>query len=366
MPNIEEQIRELEAEIHGTKYNKATQHHIGKLKAKLAKLRHEAEKKGGGAGTRGFSVKKAGHATVALVGFPSAGKSTLLNDLTDANSEVGDYEFTTLTVVPGIMEHKGAKIQILDLPGLIEGASKGRGMGREVIAAARSSDLILLLLDVFNIHIEVLLRELRNSGIRMNERPPDIAISMRDRGGIEIATTVELTHIDGEDAAAMIRTYGHVNADVVIREDITQDQLIDFLAENRVYPRGIVLLNKIDLVKEHQLKAMERKLKGWKVFRISAKEKIGTEELKDHIFDTLDFIRIYMKPQGQQADMEVPLVIKAGSTVADICDNLHRDFKKKFRYALVWGKSAKFPGQTLGLDHVLEDRDVITIIIHKT
>ncbi len=133
MATIEEQIKALEEEISKTKYNKATQGHIGKLKAKIAALRHRKEKaqaharsSGGG---QGFEVKKSGDASVALVGFPSVGKSSLISQLTEVDSDAGDFAFTTLTCIPGVMEHRGAKIQILDLPGLIKGASEGKGGG---------------------------------------------------------------------------------------------------------------------------------------------------------------------------------------------------------------------------------------------
>ena len=76
-------------------------------------------------------------------------------------------------------------------------------------------------------------------------------------------------------------------------------------------------------------------------------------------------MRLYMRPQGGKTDYEEPLVIKNRSTVGMVCDVLHRDFRKKFRYAMVWGKSAKFPGQIVGLDHVLVDKDVITIVIRR-
>ena len=126
--SVEDKITDIEEEIRKTPYNKATQHHIGKLKAKLAKLR---EKQQSGSGSRGgpggYGFRKSGDATVVLVGFPSVGKSTLLNVLTNANSEIGAYEFTTVNVIPGAMEYRGAKIQVLDVPGLIRGASVGRG-----------------------------------------------------------------------------------------------------------------------------------------------------------------------------------------------------------------------------------------------
>jgi len=185
LDNILEQIKELEKELSTTKYNKATQHHIGKLKAKLAKLKLDSEKKRS-ASTSGYSVKKSGNATVALVGLPSVGKSTLLNILTNAESDVAEYHFTTLDVVPGIMEYKGAKIQILDLPGLIKGASKGRGRGREILSVIRNADLILVMNEGDIVeqgtHAELLAQcgfyaDLYNSQFDVTEDSPD-AISM--------------------------------------------------------------------------------------------------------------------------------------------------------------------------------------------
>lgn len=76
---------------------------------------------------------KSGDARVALIGFPSVGKSTLLNKLTNTHSEACAYEFTTLTCIPGKIEYNGANIQLLDLPGIIEGAAQGKGRGRQVL-----------------------------------------------------------------------------------------------------------------------------------------------------------------------------------------------------------------------------------------
>lgn len=121
-----------------TQKNKKTEAHLGLLKAKLAKLRRELLQKtqsSGKGGGEGFDVHKSGDARVGLIGFPSVGKSTLLNKLTNTFSEVADYEFTTLTCIPGVIRYKGAKIQLLDLPGIIEGAKDGKGRGRQVIVS---------------------------------------------------------------------------------------------------------------------------------------------------------------------------------------------------------------------------------------
>ncbi len=90
---------------------------------------------------------KSGDARVALIGFPSVGKSTLLSTVTTTESVVAAYEFTTLTCVPGVIQYEGAEIQLLDLPGIIEGAAQGKGRGRQVIAVARTADMVLMMLD---------------------------------------------------------------------------------------------------------------------------------------------------------------------------------------------------------------------------
>jgi len=210
--DIAEQIRQLEEEIKRTPYNKATEHHIGRLKAKLARLKEEAEKQRKKTGGQVFSIKKEGDATVVLVGFPSVGKSTLLNALTGAKSEVGDYDFTTLKPVPGMLEYKGARIQIIDVPGLVEGASKGRGRGKEIISAIRTADMIVIVTDVFNLyHIDILKKELYEGGIRLDQKPPDVVIKKKERGGIKITSTVPLS-LDEQTIMGILREYRIHNA----------------------------------------------------------------------------------------------------------------------------------------------------------
>ena len=364
---IDEQIKAIEEEILKTQYNKKTQGHIGLLKAKIARLKMEQEKRraASGGGGQGYSVKKSGNATVSLVGFPSVGKSTLLNKLTGAKSEVAAYAFTTLDVIPGIMYHKFAKIQVLDMPGLIRDASRGKGRGREVLAVVRTSDLILFVIDVYDNNIEVLVNELYNTGIRLNTHPPNVVITKTEKGGIEVKPTVTLTKITAEMAADMVAAYGHINAEVIIREDVDEEQLIDVLTGNRMYMRSVTVVNKIDLVDEIHLQKVKEKLRDWDPIYVAASKDIGIVDLKEAIYKELDFIHVFLKPQGQDADMEEPMVILGGSTVGDLCDRIHRSFRRNFRYATVWGTSAKFPGQTVGTEHGLMNGDIITIVVKR-
>jgi small GTP-binding protein len=71
-----------------------------------------------------------------------------MSKLTGQHSEAAAYEFTTLTTVPGQVLVNGAKIQMLDLPGIIQGAKDGKGRGRQVIAVAKTCHLIFIVLDV--------------------------------------------------------------------------------------------------------------------------------------------------------------------------------------------------------------------------
>ena len=92
-----EKIKDIEEEMARTQKNKATEYHMGQLKAKLAKYRTqliEGSAKSGAKG-EGFDVQKFGNARVCMIGFPSVGKSTLLGTLTETRSEVAAYEFTT-------------------------------------------------------------------------------------------------------------------------------------------------------------------------------------------------------------------------------------------------------------------------------
>ncbi|MDD2439398.1 MAG: GTP-binding protein [Methanosarcinaceae archaeon] len=364
MSSIQEQIQEIEDEIRNTQYNKATSHHIGRLKAKLARLRDEVEKKAAAkGGGDGYAVRKSGDGTVTLVGFPSVGKSTLLNQITGAKSEVGAYAFTTLTVVPGVLEHKGATIQFLDVPGLVKGAASGRGRGKEVIAVIRNSDLVVFLLDVFQPkHYDVLMNELYEAGIRIDQEPPDVVIKKMDRGGVVVSSTVDL-ELDEPTIKAVLDEYKIHNAHVLIRENISVDQLIDAVLGNRSYVRSLIAVNKVDLAYPELIQKCKKMYPG--ALFISAHVGTNMDKLKDAIYDRLGFIRVYLKPQGQAADMKEPLIVLDGTTIGDICDRLHRDFRRKFRYAQVWGPSAKHPGQRLGTEHYLEDEDILTIIIQK-
>ncbi|PIY60776.1 GTP-binding protein [Candidatus Woesearchaeota archaeon CG_4_10_14_0_8_um_filter_47_5] len=355
-------ITEFEEELKKTKYNKRTQHHIGIVKAKIARLRdqEEARIRGKSKGT-GYSVRKSGDATAVLVGYPSVGKSTLLNALTNADSAVGAFDFTTLTVIPGTLVYNHAKIQILDVPGIVSGAASGKGRGKEVLQVVRSTDLIIFVVSVLNPeHYEALAKELYDSGVRMNQKRPDVSIKKKARGGISIGSTVPL-ELTRKTIVGILQEFRINNADVVIRSPLSVEEVIDVIEENKLYIPAITVLNKIDMVREEQVSGVERMLRP--DVMVSAEKKTNIEMLKEKIFDRLDLMRIFCKEPGKPADLNEPMIIKRNATITNVCEKLHKDFVARFKFARVWGASAKFGGQKLMLKHVLRDNDVVELHI---
>lgn len=359
---LPEKIKQIEEEMSKTQIHKHTEHHIGLLKAKLARLRAELEASTSKGGGPAFEVRKGGDATIVLIGLPSVGKSTILNRLTHAKSKVAAYAFTTLTVVPGILRYNGADLQILDLPGIISGASSGRGRGRRVLSVARNADLVLLVLDVFQPgQIDLLRRELYEMGLRLNQKPPDVTITRSNKGGLALTVSVKLTKLSQATIKGIAEAYGVSNGGILIREDITDDQLIDVLTGNRRYVPALVVLNKVDLVNPQYLAVVKKQI-GTDFVPVSAERGLNMELLTEKIWETLDFMRIYLKRPDGEPDFEKPLILQSGSTLRDVCKKIHPRFTEGAKYALVSGSSVKYAGQRVGLDHVPVDKDVVTIM----
>ncbi|KAK2177814.1 hypothetical protein NP493_577g01037 [Ridgeia piscesae] len=306
-----------------TQKNKATMGHLGLLKARLAKLRRELiePKGGGGGGGEGFDVAKTGDARIGFVGFPSVGKSTLLSNLAGVYSEVAAYEFTTLTTVPGVIKYKGAKIQLLDLPGIIEGARDGKGRGKQVITVARTCSLIFIVLDVLKPlqHKKLLEHELEGFGIRLNQSPPNITFKRKEKGGINLTSVVTQSELDMDTVRTILSEYKIHNADISLRYDATAEDLIDVIEGNRVYVPCIYLLNKIDQISIEELDII---YKIPHCVPISAHHKWNFDDLLEKMWQYLMLVRI----------------------------------------ALVWGSSVKHQPQVVGREHLLNDEDVVQIV----
>ncbi|CAL4065659.1 unnamed protein product, partial [Meganyctiphanes norvegica] len=363
---ILERISEIEKEIARTQKNKATEYHLGVLKAKLAKYRTQLLEPVGKKGEKGdgFDVMKSGDARVALIGFPSVGKSTLLSTLTNTTSVAANYEFTTLTCIPGVIEYKGANIQLLDLPGIIEGASQGKGRGRQVIAVARTADLVIMMLDATkgDIQKELLTAELEAVGIRLNKPKPGLYFKQKKAGGIKFNATCTLTKVDEKMVQMILHEYKIFNAEVIFREDCSSDDLIDVISGNRVYMQCIYVYNKIDQISIEEVDRIARKSK---CVVVSCNMKLNLDYLLDTVWENLALLRIYTKKPGRAPDFTDPIILRGGASVEHVCHGIHRSIAAVYKYALVWGASTKFNPQRVGIAHIMSDEDVIQIVTKK-
>ncbi len=261
------------------------------------------------------------------------------------------------------------KIQMLDLPGIIEGAASGKGRGKEVISVARSADLILMVLDAArehnNQHKNILTGELETMGIRLNQPPPDIYFRKKAGGGIKFNATCALTQL-GDDPAdtvhRILHSYRIHNAEVLMREDCSVDQLIDVIEGNRVYLRCLYVYNKIDTLSIEEIDTLARQPDS---IVISVHLNLNLDYMLSKMWEYMGLMRIYTKRKGQAPDLDEPVILsktRHGLTVESVCHSISKDFLPIFNFSLVWGRSTKHNPQRVGLTHALMDEDVVQIV----
>eukprot|EP00466_Bigelowiella_natans_P019985 jgi/Bigna1/69158/fgenesh1_pg.8_\ len=432
-----------------TQKNKATEYHLGRLKGKIAALRAQLispRQHGGGGAERGFEAGRSGDARVALIGFPSVisgsnrgqqdvvGKSTFLTNLTNTTSKVAGYEFTTLTCIPGVFSYKQAEIQILDLPckhffvflrlsmaidscllgeqGIIEGASQGVGKGRQVIAAARTADLVIWHIGPF-IHGSIASRGTKENA-RARIRGAAVLLAAASRvywgwvgwGGegegegegefvdvpdiwIHFTSTFNLEGFDKHLATDILADQRIRNAEVQLREkDITIERFIDAVTGNIKYIPALYICNKVDKLSYKQFENLVKKPNyvlischrsvRWlnRVHNVSLIHVRAYSFLRDWnmkgvreaIYNALKPIRVYTKRPKTAPDLNNAIVLcKGRHTVADLCRSIHSSLAdpNKFYYANVWGTSVKFRPQRVGLAHILQDEDVVQVMLRR-
>jgi hypothetical protein len=267
------------------------------------------------------------------------------------------------------MNIEDAKIQLIDLPGIILGAATGKGRGKEVLAVVRTAELILIIIcfredgTINFLDLKKIRNELFNAAIRLNSRPPRISIKEQTRGGIHF-TSKGAQFMDKNEVKALLNEMGINNAGVYFSEpNITPDQLIDFVMGNRMYTREFVVINKVDLMKIPLAPEEITENIGhnhW--LMISARNQENINALRHRIFQELNLIRVYLKPPKKEADMDEPIILHKGDSMKTLCRKIHKRFVKDFRFSLIWGNSARHPGQKIAnLDHIIEDGDIVSI-----
>jgi len=299
----EEKIEALEAMLAIMPRHKGTDKLHADLRRKIARISEEAERKYA-TSRKSFYIRKEGAGQVALIGLPNVGKSQLLAVVTEASPVIGDYPFTTIAPNLGMMKFENIQIQLVDTPPLT-----GRGSRAWINNIARNADLIAIVIDLNHQpveQVETTLQELEGMGIVPATSDDDEAtIGRRQRKMLIIGNKSDL--------------------------DVAND--------------GCSKLN-------------DQYGSRFPMIAISAEEFDNLEEMKKLFFEALDIVRVHTKTPGTKFDLTDPIILKRGSTVKDAAESVHKDFRSKFKYAVVWG-SGKFDGQRASPNHILQDDDII-------
>jgi ribosome-interacting GTPase 1 len=172
-----------------------------------------------------------------------------------------------------------------------------------------------------------------------------------------IAILVDLTNNPVQQVETTLQELENVGI-VPISTDITEANI------GKRQKKMLIIANKSDLENSGAgIKQLNAQYNArFPVISVSALEGTDIELLKSGIFKALEIIRVHTKSPGKKVDLTDPVILKTGSTVKEAAEEVHKDFKSKLKYAVVWG-SGKFDGQRVSQDHVLKDDDIIELHI---
>ena len=347
--------------------HKGTDKMCAQVKRQMAQLRDEIEEKKKAAKRRGgpsYFVEKAGAAQVAVVGPTNAGRSSLLRAVTNSSVEPAPWPFSTRVPTPGMLPYKDIQLQLVEVPPIVEGSSEGRSDGFQVLSAARNSDGIIILVDLTDDpggNLLTVTGELENSRVLTAEPQGEVEVTRRGHGSdIQYIWEGELDGCTTDDIAALLREYKIRSALVRIRGRVTLDIVEDAMFGNAVYRPTLVIANKADLSSDPAVvESVRASAAPMEVMVVSA-ENPGDlrEELGAKLFELLGIVRVYTKQPGKEAAV-APIVGHRGMNVGDLAKIIHSDFYERFKYARIRGPSAKFESGRVGIDHVLQDGDIV-------
>lgn len=364
--SVEEKIRALEEFLSAVPKHKGTERLREWATKRLAQLREELEeekRRKRSTGKPSFFLEKEGAAQVVVIGPTNSGKSTLVHALTGAKTEISDYPYATQHPVPGMMKYQDIYFQLVDTPPL----EPDTLLARRTVALTRNADGVLLVLDATRSIREDLNRVigyLRSEGILLVKPKGRVIIDIVRTGksGIRVTLMGKLLDSTIDDLRRLLESYRIYNAHVKLYGEVTLDDVEQSIFEAVVYKPVVVFINKTDLREptSEEVEYVEKSLPGAPIILGSATTRRGLSEIASSLYRVLEIIRVYTKPPGGSV-AEKPLVLRRGATIRDVAESVHSDLVKNFLYARVWGPSAKYPGERVGLEHVVEDGDVVEI-----
>ncbi|MFX0053014.1 MAG: GTPase, partial [Candidatus Hermodarchaeota archaeon] len=346
--------------------------HLAMAKTKLKKLKAKQEKikqvkKGSG---ERWLVPKGEDAQIAIIGTVNSGKSSVLNKIaqSDSAAKVGSYPFTTVKPEVGSTTAQGARLQLVELPALVDGSVKGEMSGKLVLAGIRNADCVIITLDLSQDpvnQLQLILKELNLGKIRLNVVQPPVTVEKVGSGSIQVFNDHFFEGEGKESVIEIMRGKGYVNAIVRFHAPTSLDQFLDTLDSSITYLPALIIATKGDIegskLNYNRLcEFISDKRLNFQIIPTSVPQGEGFQEIEETIFEKLKKIRIYTRNAGGDI-AERPIILKKGSTVQDAISVLSKKMLKFFRFARIWGSSAKFEGEKVGLDRVLHDGDVIQV-----
>jgi len=307
----QEKVTILEELLAIVPKHKGTEKLQALLKTKIAKLRSQSQKKPMIARHgQTFHIEKAGAGQVVLIGAPNTGKSSLIKALTNAQPDIGDYPFTTNTPSPAMMIYENIQIQLIDTPPITQDYLEA--WQAEMIKGA---DGLLLVLDLSKNNV---LTDFQNLVNKLEERRIKI---------------------------------------VPGKQEVPSEQF-------QFIKKTLIAANKSDHPNaQEKLRSLHETLDPpFDLIPVSAETAEKLSELKNHMFELLNVVRVYSKIPGKKVDRKDPFVFQKGSSLMDLAKAVHKDFSQKLKYARIWGAD-KYQGQKVNRDYELQDEDIIELHI---
>lgn len=364
----EAKIKALEEFLSSIPKHKGNEKLRANIKRKISNLKLELEnKKKHGSHSSGSSVflRKAGAAQIVILGHTNVGKSSLLTALTNAKPQIANYEYTTTRPIQGMLEFENLGFQLIEAPALIPKSTENKAWNSQILALARNSDEIIIMIDLSNSPISQLnsiIGHLEDFGITIIKPKSEVEVKREKAHGIQTILSGKLLDCNLDDIEKLAQSYGIRNALLKIYGEISLEDIENALLENnRIYKPIIILANKTDRAERGLEKFIDKICYDIPLLAVSCENRTNLEKMAPLLFKTLDIIRVYTKEVGIRSASNTPFIMKNGSSVFRLAKEIHSDFFRDFKYARIWGPSSKYLGEKVGGTHILEDGDTVEI-----
>jgi ribosome-interacting GTPase 1 len=367
-----ERMEKMQEFLKYVPQHKGTMKLRGEIKRKIAIIRSDLEEKkrkgvGKSSGGPKLFLEKEGSAQIVLIGMTNVGKSCLMSATTNSKVLVTPTPYSTHQPVPGIMDYEDVQFQLIEAPAVMKGSADGRGTGNVTLGLARNADGVILMVDLSRNpveQLELILAELEKSRVLVNKPSGRVTIGRRHAGtALRVILIGHLIDCGMRDVEELLKEYKIHDALVRITGDVRLEDVEDAIFETTIYKPAVIAANKLDLKgAEANLRALKKYVNGkLPVIAMSCEQKEGLDELGKALFDSLGVIRVYTKDPGSREDTGRPFTLKRGATINDLAKSIHKDFVQNFLFAMVWAKRLPFSPKKVGLNFVLEDRDVVEV-----